>query len=323
VVPSKAPKPAAAGGGSLASTRSYRGAISSDALSVAIALGGDVVGRDAVIAPGPGHSPRDRSLSVKLTADGPIVHSFAGDDWQACRDHVKAALGIPAALKAGVPRGTPGPCGPPVDRSTRGDYSPPEREGRTASALRIWREAMPITGTLAERYLQGRKLPLDVDGLRFHPYCPFGSDRLPCVVALYRDIITNEPKAIHRTALTPDGEKIDRKALGPKAGCAIKLTPDDAVATGLTIAEGIETALAGMALGFRPAWALGDAGEIAKFPVLPGVECLSILVDNDHAGQNAALECSKRWTAAGREVFRVVPIARGQDMADVVFGRAA
>ena len=133
------------------------------------------------------------------------------------------------------------------------------------------------------------------------------------MVALYREIKTNEPKAIHRTALTPDGEKIDRKALGPKAGCAIKLTPDEDVADGLTISEGIETALAGVALNFCPTWALGDAGAVAKFPVLSGIECLTILVDNDASGtgQASALECSGRWTGMGREVFRVVPTAVG------------
>jgi putative DNA primase/helicase len=164
------------------------------------------------------------------------------------------------------------------------------------------------------------------DSLRFHPSCPFGKGiRHPCLISLYRAIKTNEPKAIQRTALTADGKKIARKALGPKAGCAIKLTPDEDVAEGLTIAEGVETALAGMALNFCPTWALGDAGSIAKFPALAGIESLTILVDNDASGtgQASALECSKRWTGMGREVFRVVPTATGKDMADVIRGRAA
>ena len=145
------------------------------------------------------------------------------------------------------------------------------------------------------------------------------------MIALYRDIKTNEPKAIHRTALTSEGTKIDRKALGPKTKCAIKLCADEDVSAGLTIAEGIETTLAGMALNFRPAWALGDAGAVAKFPLLCGVECLTILVDNDASGtgQASALECSRRWTSMGREVFRVVPTAVDTDMADVISGRAA
>ncbi|MGQ7793755.1 phage/plasmid primase, P4 family [Faunimonas sp. B44] len=67
--------------------------------AVARALGGDVqsCGR-SVLAPGPGHSPADRSLSITLdpkAAEGFLCHSFAGDDWQACRDHVRHKLGLP------------------------------------------------------------------------------------------------------------------------------------------------------------------------------------------------------------------------------------
>jgi hypothetical protein len=69
-----------------------------DARSVAQALGGDVVNRDSVSAPGPGHSRKDRSLSIRLDANAPggfIVNSFAGDDPLACRDYVRQRLGLP------------------------------------------------------------------------------------------------------------------------------------------------------------------------------------------------------------------------------------
>ncbi|WP_407153912.1 AAA family ATPase [Bradyrhizobium sp. STM 3557] len=64
---------------------------------LAQALGGDAHGNE-VLAPGPGHSPKDRSLSIKLSSDAPggfVVHSFAGDDPIACRDHVTKAAGLP------------------------------------------------------------------------------------------------------------------------------------------------------------------------------------------------------------------------------------
>ena len=284
-----------------------------DARSAAIALHGDVVGRDSILCPGPGHSPKDRSLSVKLTRDGPVVYSFAEDDRKSCEDHVMGRLGIkPARRMTQVVSSR-------LRRVSKDD------DDRTASAVRIWKQTVALAGTLAERYLSNRKLKLPsyVEDVRFHPSCPFGKERLPCMVALYRDIVSNEPRAIHRTALTSDGHKIDRKALGPKGGCAIKLTPDAEVSTGLTIAEGIETALAGMALAFCPAWALGDAGSIERFPVLSGIECLTILADNDPTGQNAAIECSSRWTAEGREVFRVSSVRAGEDIADVWRTRAA
>jgi putative DNA primase/helicase len=152
----------------------------------------------------------------------------------------------------------------------------------TSIPLRLWSETIAVPGTLAEKYLASRHLALPdrhEEVLRFHPACPFGRGvRLPCLIALFRDIGSSEPRAVHRTALTPDGEKIGRKALGPKAGCAVKLTADENVTEALTIGEGIETTLAGMALNFRPAWSLGDAGEIAKFPLLAGIECLTISI---------------------------------------------
>ena len=55
-------------------------------------------------------------------------------------------------------------------------------------------------------------------------------------VCLVRDVQTNAPKAIHRTALSLEGRKIevgghDRQSLGPVSGGAIKLTPDSEVTT--------------------------------------------------------------------------------------------
>ena len=64
---------------------------------IAELLGGDVQGAE-VLCPGPGHSAGDRSLSVKpdpADREGFVTHSFAGDDWKACRDHVRKKLGLP------------------------------------------------------------------------------------------------------------------------------------------------------------------------------------------------------------------------------------
>jgi RecA-family ATPase len=64
--------------------------------TLARALSGEV-NRSQVLAPGPGHSAIDRSLSVKLDSNAPdgfVVHSFAGDDPLACRDHVREKAGL-------------------------------------------------------------------------------------------------------------------------------------------------------------------------------------------------------------------------------------
>jgi putative DNA primase/helicase len=192
-------------------------------------------------------------------------------------------------------------------------------------ALALWQEAVPIVETIVIRYMAKRRildqaLATDTTVLRFHPVCPFGAVRYPCLLALMRDVRTNEPSAIQRTALSKAGEKIDRMTLGPKSRAAIKLTADEDVTMGLTVGEGLETVLSATQWGFSPAWALADASNVRAFPVLSGVECLTILVDNDESGtgQRAALECSSRWTSAGREVFRIIPDRCGDDLNDIV-----
>jgi hypothetical protein len=197
----------------------------------------------------------------------------------------------------------------------------------TARALALWEEGSPIDGTLAEEYLRRRylELPGDDEALRYYSPCPFGTGTYPCLLALFRDIVTNEPKAIHRIAIGPAGIKIGKRMLGRVAGCAVKLDADADVEHGLAVGEGIETMIAARMRGFRPAWALGSAGALKNFPVLPGIESLSIVVDHDppdkngrQAGQEAAAECSQHWTLAGREVRRIVPRRQGADMGDLV-----
>ncbi len=63
--------------------------------SLAAALGGEISGGQ-VLAPGPGHSAEDRSLSIKLDANAPdgfLVYSFANDDPIKCRDYVRERAG--------------------------------------------------------------------------------------------------------------------------------------------------------------------------------------------------------------------------------------
>jgi AAA domain len=69
-----------------------------DLRALAKALGGEV-SNGQVLAPGPGHSAADRSLSIKLDSNAPdgfLLHSFAGDDAIVCRDHVRSKAGLPA-----------------------------------------------------------------------------------------------------------------------------------------------------------------------------------------------------------------------------------
>jgi phage/plasmid primase-like uncharacterized protein len=212
-----------------------------------------------------------------------------------------------------------------------------EAARKTANALRIWEEGVSIWETLAGAYMASRHcdgmFPPDRDAVfRFHQHCPFGEngERFPCLIALLRNIETDAPQAIHRTALTPDGQKIDRKVYGPKSGAAIKLWPQSAITDRLVVGEGIETTLS-TALhaddgGSRldPAWSLIDAGGIRSLPPIPGVNTLIILVDNDVSGtgQKAAHECAQRWNKAGRKVIRLTPKVQDTDFNDVIKGNS-
>jgi hypothetical protein len=148
------------------------------------------------------------------------------------------------------------------------------------------------------------------------------------MVCLVRDIATDAPKAIHRTALSLDGQKVkvgdhERLSLGPIGGGAIKLTPDADVTTCLGIGEGLESTLSlrlTPEFGRSPVWCLISAGGVGNLPALPGIECLWVAVDHDPAGLKAAASCSERWREAGREVFLVKPCTERSDLNDIMKG---
>lgn len=288
-----------------------------DPRAVARALGGTASGRN-VIVPGPGHSRSDRSLSIELdpnAPDGFLCHSFAGDDWRECRDHVRQALGLGACRRPSTRSAAYQQTGTvALTRHAAGD--------RAALALRLWNEAHDPRESPASVYLASRGLTLsdDLAGdvIRFHPKLKFDGVRVGAMVALFRDLASNEPCGIHRTFLDAEGRKLHRKMLGRAKTAAIKLDADERVTLGLHVGEGLESCIAARLAGFRPVWALGSASAIAAFPVLSGVEAITVLGEVGDGGANdrAAQVCAARWIAAGNEAFVVAPLAGG-DMNDV------
>jgi hypothetical protein len=208
----------------------------------------------------------------------------------------------------------------------RGDWQPSTASGNQPRAGAIWGETLPLAGTDGEAYLARRGIAFDDvpdhGGLRWHPACPWETGTAPCVVAQYTDATTAEPRGIWRRPI--DGQH--PRSLGPTAGCVIRLWPDDMVELGLVLGEGVETTLAAATrithkgTYLRPAWAAGSAGNMAEFPVLPGVESLTLLVDHDAngVGQHAAEQCALRWEDAWRNVIRLTPGECGADFNDLV-----
>lgn len=283
----------------------------SDLRAVAHALGGVVVGHQ-VLAPGPGHSTKDRSLSVTLSAAAPqgfIVHSHAGDDFTDCRDHVKAKLGMGAGGWRDDFRSVKRPIVEP-----KGD------DNRTAVALRLWAETAELRHTVAEAYLAGRDITVGSSALRFHPSLkhPSGS-RWPAMVALVVDGLTGKPIAIHRTFVTRNGNgkapvEPAKMMLGPCRGGAVRL----AEATDkLMIGEGIESTLSAMQATGDPAWTSLSTAGMKTLALPPSVLDVIILADGDDAGERAATQAARRWKAEGRRV-RIARPPRGQDFNDVV-----
>jgi len=261
----------------------------------------------------PGHSAADRSLAVRpKRPDDFLVHSFAGDDPADCLIYVRRRLGV---------------------TRDRRDWPQPAKHWHA-----IWHEAAHPRGTLVEKYLASRSLQLPAEAaneaLRFHPCCPFGRTTTPAMVALVRDIRSNEPIGIHRTALDSSGRKraldafgkgkcADRLALGQIKGGAVKLTPDEDVTTGLAIGEGIETALSLTCLPDwgGPVWACLCADNLAAYPVLGGIDALVVAADHDDAGRNAVRQVIRRWHEAGRETLVIEPDEHGTDLNDILHSK--
>jgi hypothetical protein len=287
-----------------------------DVRHIAHALDGEVSGRDSVNAPGPGHSRRDRSLSVRLdptAPDGFLIYSHAGDDWKACRDHVRNRLGQPRWKPGDEQQRTV-----PAYHVDKWDLAAIEAEAnerprpwtedeaaRIAAARNIWAKSRDPRGTLAERYLREQRklqLPEDIVGrvLRFHPACPWRNVHPACP---WRNESTGR-----------------RRMLGVVQGTAIKF---DEVGETLAIGEGIDSVMAARQLGFAPAWALGSVGAISFFPLIDAVKRLVILGEPGEANERAIKLCGTRWHRAGRRVRVVMPGDGLSDLSDALMMGAA
>jgi hypothetical protein len=208
----------------------------------------------------------------------------------------------------------------------------PRPNGLTAGARRLLASCKPITkGSPVATYLAVRGCATPENDVLWHPALRHRTGHVgPAIVAVVTDIITGERINLHRTWLKPDSSgkaEVEKPRLllkGHRAhGGVVRLSPDEEITTGLALAEGLETALTA-AHGFTPVWATVSAGNLATFPVLDGVEVLTVFADHDQpnrytgkrAGIEAAEACAERWLDAGREVRIWHSPVEGQDFND-------
>jgi putative DNA primase/helicase len=195
------------------------------------------------------------------------------------------------------------------------------RDTLDETRTKYWQNLDPVRDAGLD-YLRARGCvipPVDGD-LRFAPRASHKDGHTgPALVALITDALTKAPKSLHWTFVSPDGTRpCDREMLaGHSASGVIRLWPDEAVTTGLGVAEGIETALS-LAHLMHPVWATVTAGNMKKLPPLPGIEILTVGVDADEAGRDAAEHCAQAWVTAGHDVRLIEPERDGDDLNDFV-----
>jgi len=290
-----------------------------DAHSIACALGGDARG-NRVSAPGPGHSPRDRSLSILVDPQAPegfVVSSFAGDDPLECRDHVRAALGLPGwQPRSRCSKRTPRPM--PMRTPKIGDDTDGTDSKKIVAARSIWQRARPINGTHAEAYLLARGIACpDNPSLRFVAATQCGGKPYPAMVAAVLSP-TREVCAVQLTFLDPRQPRkadvaVSRKTIGVMGSGAVRLGKAGDM---LGIAEGVETGLAAIKLADVPIWCCLGAARMHQVEFPDTVRELHVFADDDVPGRNAADRTVARHKS--RRVILRLPPAGLKDWNDVL-----
>lgn len=288
-------------------------------------VGGDIYagGRRALV-PGPGHSKADRSLSLMLTQNGRVVfqpHS-ARDSVADCFKYL----------------GIDGETARPADkaewarmRRAQEDEQRRQRMADQAFCASIWRDTVPLEGSLAETYLWSRRLILEnCSDVRFHPAAPRAKPRAagderplpaphPAMVAVVRDR-DGASQALHLTYVALDGRgkafgNRSRLMFGPTRGGAVHLAPAGAT---LAIGEGIETCLSYRDRSGLPVWAALTTSQYASFELPRPVRRLVIAADGDPGGMSAATALAQRFARTCD--VEIDPAPEGQDWADVHTG---
>jgi hypothetical protein len=286
-----------------------------DARDLTRALGGRWFGSYGT-APCPCCQPERRrdqkALSISQGRDGRLLLRC-----------FKAGCSFSSILAAaGIKPGSVSRPDPAAEARRKADLEA-QRKRREGTAWRIWSEARPARGTLAEAYLRGRHLALPEGApIRFHDAAPHPRRiRLPAMV-LRAD--GGAGFAVHCTYLDASGRKAatapNKATFGPCRGGAVRLI-DPPEGGPLLIGEGIETTLAAVALFGAPcgAWAALSATGMAGLNLahIPPGAGLTALGDGDDAGLKAMYALARKAHAAGFEV-KTLPAPTGRDWADVL-----
>lgn len=275
---------------------------------IVMACGGVLLdGGTRALIPGPNHSHKDRSVSLRLTEEGRIlIHCFSPkDDWRDVR-RALADLGLlndkPRADDENTRRAPPKIVAQPLD------------EERVARARRIWAESAPLKHSVAEAYLRRRSVPAGLwksTALRFHPRMTSLDDhaRRPALVTAISDA-HGALQGVQVTLLSAHGAakaalETPRRVIGKLMGGTVRLADahDE-----LAIGEGVETMLTASDIFGVPAWAALSADNLARIVISQPLRRLIIAADNDEAGMRAAQSLRARMTSSTRVEIEPAPV---------------
>jgi putative DNA primase/helicase len=225
-----------------------------------------------------------------------------------------------------------------------------EQARNVSSAARIVACLQPVIGTPGEAYLRDvrmidvrhwaiRRVLEGVDALGWcartcfrqedpsKPGDELNGQWLGAIIGILSDPITGARTGGITRTFIHQGRKVCRAmSLGGVGRLGvIRLSCDGEVESGLHGCEGIESALSAMMMGFVPMWAFGSTTTMEAFPILPGIECFTVIADNDRktpveiaAGDKAARKVCQRWADAGREAVKKTPKRLGEDANDIL-----
>lgn len=198
----------------------------------------------------------------------------------------------------------------------------PAPTGSPEAARRLFAMSKPISGTLAQAYLQGRNLPRACShpALRFHPNCYYrpARDDAPDVQrawpALIAAVTDNDGRqtGTHRIWLDPRSRDkaavaTPRKAMGELLGHGVRFGSSSEV---MVAGEGIETMLSlREALPILPAIAALSSAHLAALAFPTQLRRLYIANDRDAAGNAAFTRLRDRAAAVGIEAVPLMPVA--------------
>ncbi|GEO18458.1 DUF7146 domain-containing protein [Microvirga aerophila] len=281
---------------------------------ITCALGGDWHGNSGNF-PAPGHSRKDRSVSIVDHHSDPndvVVFTFGPETYKDIKDDLRRRGLLPKRSGRRVPQIPQSP----IQTVPRAAVEFEEVRKSLDLAYWLWERSQPIAGTLAERYLcKKRRITVSLPAtLRF---LPASGKHPPSLIGAFGLADEPEPgvlrintlRGVHLTKLRPDGlDKADTEPnkimLGRAHTLPIVLAPVNDIG-GLTITEGIEEALAVHEVRGLGAWAAGSASRLPGLAehVPAYVECVTVLIDPDPAGERYGNTLVERLERRGFEVI--------------------